>query len=122
MVEEQPTNRIKELRKQRKMTQLELAEKIGTTQVHLGRLENGKASFDVEWMLTIAKVFGVRAYELLPQSEQPEEVTPEEREMLRMVRKMAEPKNHNNDHLQPQNASCETIPTSPTLPPKPREL
>lgn len=41
-------NNIKELRKKRGLTQQQLAEKIGISQVHLGRLESNARSMDLE--------------------------------------------------------------------------
>jgi len=46
------------LRKEKGMTQAELAKKIGTTQSNVGRLESGQQNFTVETLDKIAKVFG----------------------------------------------------------------
>ena len=80
-------NRIKELRKLRKMTQQELAKLIGVSQVQVGRLENGERGLDIADLPIIAKALGVEPYELLPKEFLPSEITPEEREILRMIRK-----------------------------------
>lgn len=80
-------NNIKELRKKRGLTQQQLAEKIGISQVHLGRLESNARSMDLEQVEKIAAALGVKPFDILPQKWQPEEITPEEREILRMIKK-----------------------------------
>ncbi len=46
------------LRNEKKMTQAELAEKAGTTQAVISRLERGNANLTLSMMERIAKVFG----------------------------------------------------------------
>lgn len=48
------------LRNEKKMTQAELAEKAGTTQAVISRLERGNANLTLAMMGRIAKVFGRR--------------------------------------------------------------
>lgn len=81
------TNRVKEIRKLRKMTQVELAQAVGVAQGSIQKLENGEISLDIKWMKNLALALDVKPYELLPEEWQPEEVSPEEREILRMIRK-----------------------------------
>lgn len=114
-------NRIKELRVLKKMTQQELSSKVGITQSYLGKLERGENSVDIELMRKISRALNIKSYELLPIEEQPEEVTPEEREMLRMVRKMAKPEISDNVHLQPQDDCTQHI-KQPTPLPKSKEI
>lgn len=92
-------NRIKELRKLRKMTQVELAQKIGVTQGAIQKLENGVMDLTTKWMLSISQALDVKPYEILPQEWQPEEISPEEREILRMIRKTTTPQATNNSNL-----------------------
>lgn len=91
-------NNIKELRKKRGLTQQQLAEKIGISQVHLGRLESNARSMDLEQVEKIAAALGVKPFDILPQEWQPEEITPEEREILRMIRKTTTPQTPNNSN------------------------
>ncbi len=91
-------NNIKELRKKRGLTQQQLAEKIGISQVHLGRLESNARSMDLEQVEKIAAALGVKPFDILPQEWQPEEITPEEREILRMIRKTTTPQTANNSN------------------------
>lgn len=64
-------NRIKELRQLRKMTQLELAEKIGVSQVQIGRLEKGERGLDIDDLPLFADALECEAWELLPKDMQP---------------------------------------------------
>ena len=64
-------NRIKELRKSRKLTQQELAAKVGISYTHLGRIENGGRGLDLEYIPAFASALGVKPYELLPLEWQP---------------------------------------------------
>lgn len=105
-------NNIRALRKKAGLTQEQLAEKIGISQVHLGRLENNARSMDLEQVENIAKALGVQPLDILPQAWQPEEITPEEREILRMIRKSATPQSTNNNDI-PSQASVGKLPSQP---------
>lgn len=72
MIEKVIKNNIRELRKQRELTQQQLADKIGISQVHLGRLETNARSMDLEQVEKISAALGVNPYELLPQEWRPE--------------------------------------------------
>ena len=48
-------SQIIELRKARKMSQLELAEKIGTTQSNVARIEGGRQNFTINLLDRVAK-------------------------------------------------------------------
>ena len=82
-------NRIKEIRKLRQMTQQELADKVGVSQVQIGRLEKSTRTLDVDMLADIAKVLNVEVWELLPKEMQPN-ITAEEMEVLRAIRKAKE--------------------------------
>lgn len=68
-------NRIREIRKLRQMTQQELADKVGVSQVQIGRLEKSTRTLDVDMLAEIAKVLDVEVWELLPKEMQPN-ITP----------------------------------------------
>jgi len=51
---------ILQLRKQKKMSQAELAKKIGTKQSNVARLEAGQQNFTIDTLHKIAKVFKCR--------------------------------------------------------------
>lgn len=82
-------NRIKEFRKLRKMTQQELADKVGISQAHIARIEKNERGLDVDVLPIFAKALGVEPWELLPKEMQPN-ISPEEAEILRAVRKAKE--------------------------------
>ena len=110
------TNRIKEIRNTRKMTQKELAQKTGLSQSHIAMLESGERSLDLDLMVSISKELNVKPYELMPAEMQPEEITLEEREILRMIRKSTAPQGADNNHI-PSQASVEKLPPQPSQPP-----
>ena len=95
-------NRIKELRTSRKMTQKELAGKLNLSQSHIAMLENGERSLDMELMDKISRELGVKPYELLPKEWQPDDITPEEREILRMIRKTTPSQTKDSNDIHPQ--------------------
>lgn len=78
-------NRIRYLRKLRKLTQVELAERLGVSHSVIQKLETGIVDLDTKWMKQLSIALDVKPYELLPLEWQPEEITPEEREILRMI-------------------------------------
>lgn len=61
-------NRIKELREALGWSQETLAEKAGTTNQQIGRLESGKRGLDTKWMERLAGPLGVPPAALIPVS------------------------------------------------------
>lgn len=55
---------ILQLRKQKKMSQAELAKKIGTKQSNVARLEAGQQNFTIDTLQKIAKAFNFRNLEI----------------------------------------------------------
>ena len=88
-------NRIKEFRKLRNLTLEELAKKLGVSYSAIQKLESGVVDLDINWMRKVADALEVKPYELLPMDMQPEKITPEEQEILRMIRKSKD--NNNNE-------------------------
>lgn len=82
-------NRIREIRKQKGLTQQELADKVGVSQTQIGRWETSERGLDIDVLPVIAKSLNVEPWELLPREMQPN-ITPEEAEILRAVRKAKE--------------------------------
>ncbi len=64
--------RIHELRKTRKMQQLELAELVGVRRETIGNLENGKYNPSLKLAMDIARVFGLPVEEIFFFEEEPE--------------------------------------------------
>ena len=59
------SNRLKELRKEKGLTQAELAQVINTNQSQYGKYENGKTSLSIENSKILAEFFGVSPAYLL---------------------------------------------------------
>lgn len=53
-------NMLKERRKELKMTQREVAEKIGREQSYIARVENGKADIQLSSFFRIAAILGIQ--------------------------------------------------------------
>lgn len=121
MVDKVIKNNIKELRKKKGLTQQQLAAKLGMSQVHLGRLETNARSMDLEQVEKIAAALGVKPFDVLPTEWMPEEITPEEREILRMIRKTAAPQSSNNSHNPAQADPAKDSTQSPQPPQKTNE-
>lgn len=67
-------NRISFYRKLRKLSQTELAERIGTTLNMLGKLERGERTLDTDWLTKIGNALEIEPHQLLssaPLSELP---------------------------------------------------
>ena len=110
-------NNIRQLRKKAGLTQEQLAEKIGISQVHLGRLENNARSMDLEQVEKIAAALGCKPLDVLPTAWQPEEITPEEREILRMIRKTTGSQGLDNNNISaPENT--QKLSAQPSTPPQ----
>ncbi|HGK7331348.1 TPA: helix-turn-helix transcriptional regulator [Streptococcus suis] len=58
-------NRLRELRKERKLTQEKLASEIGTTQLSISKWESGKYGISSKKVLALADYFGVSVEYLL---------------------------------------------------------
>lgn len=80
-------NRIRELRKERGLTQVELAEMIGVTQNAIYKLETGECELNTKWMEKLSAALNVKPYELLPLEWQPQPITKEEEQILALFRK-----------------------------------
>ena len=80
-------NSIKEIRKRKGVTQVQLAKILGVSQGAIQMLETGQRGLDLNWMQKIAKALNVEPWELLPKDMQPN-ISPEEQEILRTIRKV----------------------------------
>ena len=81
------SNRLRELRKKKGLTQVELAERLGVTQTAIYKLETGASDLDMKWMEKLSKALEVKPYELLPIEWQPQEISEDERQLLELFRK-----------------------------------
>lgn len=82
-------NRIKILRKERNLTQSELAEILGVNQSIVQKLETGSTNLDLPWMRRLASALAVSPLELLPD----EFITRDEVDILKTVRKKTNTQN-----------------------------
>lgn len=82
-----PKNRLRELRKRAKITQLELAKLSGVSQPAISQLENDERPLTVDWMRTFARIFGCAVADLLDEDDNPDRLDEEERELLAKYRK-----------------------------------
>ncbi|MBQ2886378.1 MAG: helix-turn-helix transcriptional regulator [Alphaproteobacteria bacterium] len=77
------TNRIKEIRKEKGLTQAQLAEKIGVFQSVVQKVEAGTTDLNLHWMKKLSKALDVSPLELLPD----EFITRDEVKILLLIRK-----------------------------------
>lgn len=84
-------NRIRELRLAQKMTQAELADKIGTSAVHVGHLELGRREISLSMLRAIARVFDVPTADLLSRDDNPLGASPRSRRLIGLFEGAEEP-------------------------------
>lgn len=82
-------NCIKEIRKLKGITQVELAKRLGISQGAIQKLETGERGLDLDWIEKISKALNVEPWQLLPKDMQPN-ITTEEAEVLKAIRKAKE--------------------------------
>lgn len=82
-----PINQIKEMRLRKRITQVELANKLGVTQGTVQKMETGKSVVTLDWLEKLAKALDCEPYELLPEEWQPQPLTEEEKILLAMFRR-----------------------------------
>lgn len=80
-------NRIRELRKKRGLTQKQLASLVNLDYTHVGRIETGERTLDVEYLPIFAKALDCEPWELLPLDMQPK-INPKELELLRLLKNL----------------------------------
>ena len=80
-------NRIRELRKERGLTQVELAKMLGVTQNAIYKLETGESDLNTKWMEKLSSAFNEKPEELLPIEWQPQPISKEEEQILALFRK-----------------------------------
>src|SRR6266536_2547132 len=80
-------SRIRELRKGRRLTQIELSEKIGVAQSDLSRMEQGEYKVGLDTLFKILQVFELKMGEFFGETESPSE--PETRDLVRDFRELS---------------------------------
>lgn len=81
-----PDNRIRELRKQAKITQAQLGEMVGLHQTQIGYIENGTRSLTFEWARRIAAALGVAMVDILSADDNPWRLEDGERTLVEKYR------------------------------------
>jgi transcriptional regulator with XRE-family HTH domain len=81
-------SRIRELRKGRRLTQIELSEKIGVAQSDLSRMEQGEYKVGLDTLFKILQVFDLKMSEFFGETEQPS--AEEERELVATFQSLPE--------------------------------
>lgn len=79
-------NRIRELREQRAMTQVELARRANVSPSALNKVESGLRGLDQDWMRRVSKALDVPAADLLPDEDNPDRLGDEQRALLYLYR------------------------------------
>src|SRR5262249_21924580 len=64
-------NHIAELRERARLTQVQLAKRLGTTGNTISRLETGKTRLSHEWMVRIASILGCKPSALIDKEQLP---------------------------------------------------
>jgi putative transcriptional regulator len=95
-------NRLKELRKAKKLTQEQLAKIVGISQSYISDIEKGVRDMDFTLAERFAKALNIKPYELMPLEWQPQPVTPAEQQILDMIRKTTAA-----DNSQTENSKAE---------------
>lgn len=82
-----PPNRIREWRKRRGKTLLQVADALNTTQTQISRFEVGEREIDLAWLRRIGRVLDVSVGELLNEEDVPLAArTEDERKVLEAMR------------------------------------
>lgn len=80
-------SRIRELRKGRHLTQIELSEKIGVAQSDLSRMEQGEYKVGLDTLFKLLQVFDLKISEFFGESET---TGPEDRELVTEYRELSD--------------------------------
>nr|WP_243848033.1 helix-turn-helix transcriptional regulator [Sphingomonas oligoaromativorans] len=83
-------NRIRKLREAQGLSQKALADLINVTPSALNKIEMGTRGLDQEWMRRIARVLNCSSADLLPDEENPDRLTTEERALIERYRSASE--------------------------------
>ena len=79
---------IREMRNEKKMTQQELAEKIGVTDRAISKWENGRGTPDIALLIPLSKELGITVLELL----NGESIKDQNNAVIELMEKMSEDK------------------------------
>lgn len=75
-------NRIRELRKARRLTQQALGDRVGISAVHVGHLELGRRDISLSQLRSLARELGVETVDLLGSDDNPLANSPRSRRLV----------------------------------------
>lgn len=81
-----PSNRIRELREAIGLSQAELARRANVTPSALNKLELGSRGLDQQWMRRLAGLLDCAPADLLPDADNPDRLSDEERALVYLFR------------------------------------
>lgn len=81
-----PRNRIRELRRQRRISQAELAELAGISQPAISQIENDTRPLSLDWMRVFARIFDCAPADLMDDDDNPDRLSDEERALIARFR------------------------------------
>lgn len=81
-----PGNRLRELRKAAKLTQIDLADRTGVSQSAISQIENGEVQLNVPWMRAFARILGCAPADLLDPEDNPDRLQDDERQWVQRYR------------------------------------
>jgi transcriptional regulator with XRE-family HTH domain len=79
-------NRVNQLRRERGLTQQQLADAVGCSKMQVSGIERGKREFSYSMMQRFAAALGVSVADLLGQKDNPYLLAPDERDMITRMR------------------------------------
>ena len=82
----QPGTRLRALRKAAGLTQGELGEKAGFAQETISHYENDRRPMQLDHMRSLARVLNCTVADLLPEQDNPDRLSDEERALIQMLR------------------------------------
>lgn len=82
----QPGNRLRELRKKRRLKQSDIANATGISQPAVSQVENGTRPLTLEWMRAFARVLECSVADILDEQDNPDRLTDDEKDWLALYR------------------------------------
>jgi transcriptional regulator with XRE-family HTH domain len=102
-------SKIRQLRKERSLTQAELAQRIGVQQSDLCRMENGEYKVSLDTLFKILSVFGIDIGEFFREEMIPAKAADKDHEMLRLFQRLeASAQEEALEYLRFKNARSES--------------
>lgn len=78
----EPRNRIRELRKARRISQRQLSELAGISQPAISQFENDTRPLSLDWMRVFARIFNCAPADLMDGGDNPDRLSEEEKRLI----------------------------------------